>query len=120
MAFPSAQLLLGGRRSDRDRGIGHLELRGHPLERLPSQGVALQVRDGRLVGERAGRMSLRNDPGSCPEIVGRRIVAARMRAVRCLQLRIAARDLYEKALDSAGIERLAILIENAEAEDNFF
>src|SRR4051794_24293898 len=57
---------------DLDLADDDLELRGHPLERLP--GLRLPVEPGRrhLVGEGAARIARRDDPDAGPEMIRRR------------------------------------------------
>src|SRR5436190_16803231 len=104
---------------DFDRAGDDLQLRGHPLERLPGLRLALLVGPDRLIDQRTVWIVLRDKPDRRPEMIGSRIVAARMRAVDRLQL-LAIGQFHEQALEPAAVERLAILIVDAEAEHDFF
>src|SRR5438034_1253339 len=96
------------------------QLRGRPLERLP--GVRGAVRLGRddLVRERAAGIARRDGPDGRPEEVGGG--ARRRRWVRAVHRRelLAVGQLDDHALEALAVQRLAGLVEHADAPDHFF
>src|SRR5262249_19215655 len=104
---------------DLDLARHDLQLRGHAFEWLPRHRFALQVGGGCLIDERAVGVTRRDRPNCGPEIVGGRIVAARMRAVLRVQL-LPVGQFNHQALEPILVEDLAILVEHAEAPHDFF
>src|SRR5712691_9724279 len=96
------------------------QLRGRPLERLPGVRGAVRVGGDDLVRERAAGIARRNGPDGRPEKVGGG--ARRRRRVRAVGRRelLAIGQLDDHALEALAVERLAGLVEHADAPDDFF
>src|SRR5262249_21178704 len=100
---------------DLDFAGDHGQLGGVALERLPSLRLALQVRGDDLVGQRAARIARRDEPDGGPEMVDGWTLCWRwMRAKPGVEL-LAIGQFDDEALEPFFIERLARLVEHADA-----
>src|SRR5437899_4687949 len=105
---------------DLDLAGDNRELRGCALKRLPSLRLAFRVGGDDLVGEGAARIARWDDPDRRPEIVGGRALRRRrMRPISGVEL-LPIGQLDDQALESLIVERLAALIDHANAPDHLF